>query len=191
MLKTGGYLLLEVLMALVLVSGMSLAIYQSLLAELALSQQLLARQYMLQAANALANQIYAHLAYTCLNDPPNFVRSASYMPSSFCPPGGLSMFSEIKFNGSSGEPSCDSCTAVAYAKYTLWQWQQALKHLPLANIFGLVCVDNDNYAQNIPTLLQSNCAANGRNLVIKMLWQAPTTAGKTVNSYYILRVPSQ
>lgn len=159
-----GFSILEVMVAVAIISSLGLGIYKLQLGQLAALQQLLSRQLMLQSASNLANQIYTHLTYCAPNSISRIsscssTRSSDYVETSYTENISLGI-----------DCALTSCSDAEYAAYTLYQWKTTFNNmnLPLGTIVGIVCRDS---SFTIPTLSASGCNGSG-GLVIKLVWQS-------------------
>ncbi len=180
MLKSQGFLLLEVVLALGVFASVGLALYALQFFLLANLQQIVARQLLIPSAIELASQLanlepaYAETSYTDNTSSPTFDCSNS---------------AQVKDGACSGEE---------YAKYMIFRWKSRLTQIRVQNVKAIVCLDDDNYATKVPSSNSANCANAGVNRVIKLLWPAHTAPGASSlefaatggsDNYFVVRVP--
>ena len=180
MLTKAGFAILEVILAVGLISSLGLAIYRLQLAEAIATQQLLRQQFMSQAANTMANQIYADLNYSAAN---SLSRVAlAYAESSYAEHTTLPRADCRNEN---------TCSSSQYAALILAHWKQSLSQRAMGNIYALVCQDD---SLTTPTISHANCSGQG-GLVVKIVWQsnpyAPDALSSTQSSYVMLPVPQR
>jgi type IV pilus modification protein PilV len=193
--KPAGFSLIEVMVAVAIVSGLGMAIYKLQLVSLATSQQTITKQLMLQYADNLVNQMYAH---------ENFIVATGSNTGLGLMPGYSSTSSNsayVETNYSTAvTPTTDcsttSCTDNQLASYLLNTWKTNLttkSNLPSGNIKAIVCKDS---ALGVPSMSSPNCDGNGTQLVIKIVWQphnydVESSALFSNNNYVMLRVPGR
>lgn len=193
--KSAGFSLIEVMVAVAIVSGLGMAIYKLQLVSLATSQQTITKQLMLQYADNLVNQMYAH---------ENFIVASGSNIGLGLMPGYSSSSSNsayVETNYSTAVPpttdcSTTSCTDNQLASYVLNTWKTNLTtkaNLPSANIKAIVCKDS---ALGVPSMSSPNCNGSGTQLVIKIVWQphnydVESSALLSSNNYVMLRVPGR
>lgn len=180
MLKSKGFSILEIMIAVVILAALGLGIYRMQLSALAAAQQSLARQQALRAADSLLNQLVGNTLYQNNIDI-----------------GRSLVASEVAYSDNTTlgtNCSVSACTAAQMLAYLLFRWKSQLAGsmgLPAGNVKAILCRDN---ALGIPTLSNSNCSGNG-NLVIKIVWQSHLQDVESAllgnASYIMLRVPSR
>jgi len=186
-MKKCGFSILEVMIAIAVISSLGLGIYRLQLSQLSATQQALTRQLAMQSASNLANQIYAHL---------NYCNNGSTSRISSCLNNTNSNYTETAYtDDTSMGTNCNSnnCTEAQYADYVLFRWKSTFTsmNLPAGNILGVVCRDN---SLTIPTMSATGCNGNG-GLVIKMVWQSHLESAEATNlgsnNFIILPVPQR
>ena len=195
--KPAGFSLIEVMVAVAIVSGLGMAIYKLQLVSLATSQQTITKQLMLQYADNLVNQMYAH---------ENFVVATGGNTGLGLMPGYSSTTSNSAYIETSYvsaavptkdcSVAADGCNDSELANYLLNTWKTNLTtkaNLPSANIKAIVCKDS---ALGVPSMSSPNCNGSGTQLVIKIVWQphnydVESSALVSNNNYVMLRVPGR
>lgn len=190
MQRIKGFSILEVMVAVTIISAMGAGIYKLQLSNLSATQQIATKQLMMQSAINLSNQIYSNLNY-CANNVNNRVAGCSAA-------GGASAYAEGAYSAhvvASNMTNCatTNCTDADLANYLLYNWKQSFEsmNLPSGNIKGIVCRDT---SLAVPTTANDgSCNGNG-GLVIKMAWQSHIETAESAlgaNNYIILPVPSR
>ncbi len=190
-----GFSLIEVMVAVSIISGLGMAIYKLQLVSLSSSQQALTKQLMLQYADNLINQMYAH---------ENFIVSSGNYDGLGLMPGYSSNSSNSAYVETSysaaATPSTDcstsSCNDTNLASYILNTWKSNLAtkaNLPSSSIKAIVCRDS---ALGVPSMSSPNCDGSGTQLALKIVWQPhnydlESSALGSNNNYVMLRVPGR
>lgn len=193
--KLAGFSLIEVMVAVSIISGLGMAIYKLQLVSLSSSQQTLTKQLMVQYADNLLNQMYAH---------ENFIVSSGNYNGLGLMPGysssaSNSAYIETSYSAASTPgTNCASsgCNENELANYILNTWKSNLStkaNLPSSNIKAIVCKDS---ALGIPSMSSPNCDGSGTQLAIKIVWQPHNYDVESVallsnNNYVMLRVPGR
>lgn len=190
-----GFSLIEVMVAVSIISGLGMVIYKSQLLSLASSQQSLTKQLMLQYADNLLNQMYAHENF--------MVGTGSYAGLGLMPGYSSSSSSSAYIETSYSAavtPSVDCstwlCNDIELANYSLNTWKSDLAtkaNLPSSNVQAIVCKDS---ALGVPSMSGPNCDGVGTQLAIKIVWQphnydVESGALASNNNYVMLRVPGR
>lgn len=193
--KLAGFSLVEVMVAVSIVSGLGMAIYKLQLVSLSSSQQTLTKQLMIQYADNLLNQMYAH---------ENFIAGTGSFTGLGLMPGysstsSNSAYVETSYSAAatpSVNCSTSACNDSDFAKYILYTWKSNLStkaNLPSSNVKAIVCKDS---ALGIPSMSSPNCDGTGNQLALKIVWQphnydVESAALASNNNYVMLRVPGR
>jgi|GEM_PF-1776874 len=193
--KSAGFSLIEVMTSVAIVSSLGMAIYKLQLVSLATSQQTITKQLMLQYADNLVNQMYAHENSivtagdnTSLGLMPGYSSTASnsaYVETSY-----------LSATSPTADCSTTTCNDSQLASYVLNTWKTNLttkSNVPIANIKAIVCKDS---VLGVPSMSNPNCNGSGTQLVIKIVWQPhnyDVESGVLLsnNNYVMLRVPGR
>jgi len=183
-MKKCGFSILEVMIAIAVISSLGLGIYRLQLSQLSATQQALARQLAMQSASNLANQMYAHLNYS-----PNSISRTNvnaYMDSS----------SSVNITLPNGSNNCNTnnCNDSTYVAWVLANWRLNLKNsmnLPSGNVCAQVCTDS-----TVPTITNGSCSmgcsGNSNRTYIKIVWQSHLESAEVtslgLNNYIVLPV---
>ncbi len=183
MLKTKGFSILEIMIAVAILAALGLGIYRMQLSALAAAQQGLARQQAVRAASNLINQLTA--ANLIYQNNTTVTRSLTKAEAAYGDDTtlGLDCSALVKV-----------CTTDEIVSYLLYNWKSQLApamSLPAGNIRAILCQDN---GFGVPTLTNPNCSGNG-NYVVKIAWQSHLQDAESAllgtASYVMLKVPSR
>ena len=187
MLARRGFSILEIMVAVAVLSSLGLGIYRLQLAGLSSGQQSLIRQLATKSASNLANQIYANLVYASNT---TIARS----PSTFAENSSTAYTLHLTTPSPNCSTNSNACTQSENINALISTWKMNLSgllDLPSANIFAAVCLDG---AMGVPTVSTPNCSGSGA-LVIKIAWVAHNNMGESAilgeNNYVMLKVPQR
>ncbi len=183
MLKTKGFSILEIMIAVAILAALGLGIYRMQLSALAAAQQGLARQQAVRAASNLINQLTA--ANLIYQNNTAITRNLTKAETAYGDDTTL---------GVDCGALVQVCTTDQIVSYLLYSWKSQLApamSLPAGNIKAILCQDG---SFGVPTLTNPNCSGNG-SYVVKIAWQSHLQDAESAllgtASYVMLKVPSR